>query len=745
MATVARNFQFVNVPVAPRADRIPPDVWERHRTEAIKIYLSSNVEEVAIRMRLAHGFQASTRQYVYQFKKWGVRKQGLAPGATTTPLVCLQVTGPVPGELKRNRSATSTGTNSGCSLVTASSKPLAKKRDCEKSASLTAAHNKGVRHGNPTDMPIGALDQLGAGQKDKKSSPLVEDRGIAAAEATPDSPHSSDNTFTPMSISSVSSFSGHDPMPQGLTSTPSPNALKHNPAVSQHVEMRSPTSIGCPRKGAGQHTISCTRSVNVLSAQDVADIRRAADFFNMLHCHQEAFELYMLLLKYFRHSPKRKEPGLVSCSSWYLLIQCSATASTLEHAGSIRRIIEELLLTSSTPSGLEQTQRFLLHMLLAFICNRTGDTKGLAANLLGAEKYAPVNDSTLERVSPCDQALDLAVYLNLLRMRSRELCPLAHSTEPDRAVDLEHDSMEQYEDFLLRHARTPMWFRPTCGDAVVCIKSCLAWCHQTILALQLSPLPQCRLRSVYGEDAAPWNERDSLFVKLWQQWETNLHRDADTPSWTPEAQSSTGTSPTEMLMLVSHMIYDSSDCRHYHTDTYNDSISQLCKAAEWMVLHESDNNIARGFLKQYVSRNAVSLWPDLLKDTRFMDRMRIIEHLEEALGVEFLGISPEFPSPPESLTPSTPQQDGGEPQIEPQAPPLSQTLARSLSSIDLANFKSTGVSAARRVTLFTATSGSMSSFRSTEAARTEQTTPGRRDLSTLLKSMSISVGNFEET
>ena len=58
MAAPARSFQFVNAPAAPRTERIPIDIWEKHKAEATKIYLESNIGEVAVQMLLRHNFHA---------------------------------------------------------------------------------------------------------------------------------------------------------------------------------------------------------------------------------------------------------------------------------------------------------------------------------------------------------------------------------------------------------------------------------------------------------------------------------------------------------------------------------------------------------------------------------------------------------------------------------------------------------------------------------------------------------------
>jgi len=59
MTKTNESFHFVGAPAAHRAGRIPPEEWEEHKAEMIEIFLASNVGEVAVQMRLRHGFDAT--------------------------------------------------------------------------------------------------------------------------------------------------------------------------------------------------------------------------------------------------------------------------------------------------------------------------------------------------------------------------------------------------------------------------------------------------------------------------------------------------------------------------------------------------------------------------------------------------------------------------------------------------------------------------------------------------------------
>jgi hypothetical protein len=53
------GFLFVNAPAAHRTPRIPPQKWEEHKAEIIRLYRASNLSEVVAQMGTRHDFHAT--------------------------------------------------------------------------------------------------------------------------------------------------------------------------------------------------------------------------------------------------------------------------------------------------------------------------------------------------------------------------------------------------------------------------------------------------------------------------------------------------------------------------------------------------------------------------------------------------------------------------------------------------------------------------------------------------------------
>jgi hypothetical protein len=243
----------------------------------------------------------------------------------------------------------------------------------------------------------------------------------------------------------------------------------------------------------------------------------------------------------------------------------------------------------------------------------------------------------------------------------------------------------------------------------------------------------------------PWNEQDALFIRLWQFWDPKV--DWDAPLWISESHAETGVSPTEMLMVISRMIHESHDHWGGPVNSDDDLLQSFREGTDYM-LAESDMELGKLFLKQYISRNTVSLWPDRRQDTQRLDRVGMIKYVEETLGVEFpgIGIRPaDLPSQP-SFPPLPPQSRSTRASLaEKENKHYSPTLASSLSSVDMSDFRKTGQSAALRLSRFARASGSISSFLSKRRSGNNRSSVGGvSDLSGSMGSMSISGESLEK-
>jgi len=440
----------------------------------------------------------------------------------------------------------------------------------------------------------------------------------------------------------------HDPL-LGATTGMQPPARRSSPSVvSMPNERACPTPCAgnrdsTPRQyssepptekeGVGLRIIDRNSPVDTFSDEDMADIRRAADFFSMLHCDQEAFELYTTMLKR-QQSTAQKYPDP---SIDYLVIQCASTASNRDHVEIVQNIIHENLSNFNLFLAEDSSTRlakFVLYMLLALISNRNADLKGAQANLSNAADYVPRQlDKLFEGVLPDDKSFCLPLYLNVMRLATSELSSL---TSP-MTYGLSDNSQRaaHIEDYVLHHMP---WSFTHYGHPVPCVRSCVAWCNKRLFGVTWrSTQAGEKVAGLYGDSNTAWAERDTLFIKLWGDWKSTGNCEYQA-AWIVGTQTSMGISPTEMLMVVCRMIYDYYGSHCIIQPRTEQEFIHLMRTRTECMLGETDEQLGKRFLQQYIARNTVSLRPESRNETRELNRHHAIACLEHTLGVHFVDI-----------------------------------------------------------------------------------------------------------
>jgi hypothetical protein len=177
--------------------------------------------------------------------------------------------------------------------------------------------------------------------------------------------------------------------------------------------MPSPPVLSPATLAQAVRTIHPNRPVETFSAQDVADIKYAAECLSMICCNRESFELYTTILK-----RQLSDPMCRDATFWYLVIQCAHTASIPEHVEVVQNIIR------AEVARLQQLQSvgrsppvaifLLLHMLLAFTASRSTNSEDLAASIARARFYLSPGEKGIARIfqdlPPGDRSLDLVIY-----------------------------------------------------------------------------------------------------------------------------------------------------------------------------------------------------------------------------------------------------------------------------------------------------------------------------------------------
>ncbi|KAK4450447.1 hypothetical protein QBC34DRAFT_460861 [Podospora aff. communis PSN243] len=663
-------FLFVNGPAAHRATRISPERWEELKGEIVEVYLSSNLVEVATHMEVKHNFHATHRQYIYQFKKWGVKKQRTDP----------------------------------------------------ESLSGTAA-----------SLPLGT--------KPGAAAQLIErppKRGRSTSTCPDNDSISSADRSTTKPVKKKHEYQGGANLPDRVTDSDSTTCQVAEPPRTSNIHGALAVPLMTQRT---LRTIDHNRPADTFSGQDIASIRRAADYFAMLHLDHEAFEMYITLLKHGHPGSDNTDPRgiLPTSSSWYLIAQCAWTASSAEHLEVIQKLIRSELYQDRPCDRIFPLRHFLLNLLLAIICHRNSDFPKAQDHLVNAGVFAPHGHPILAEVNPRDRAALLMLYSTTL-LRLGEPCPL---TSPEsRHFSWSLLQIKRLKDCVLDHVTGPSEFQGSIGFGFdnTCIVSCLEWCKQQLADSSFAESwRQSHLHNATCTHCSgPGGGMETLFTLLWQQWGA----DGVEPLWAVAAQSSTGISATEMLMVTVALIYNC--CVDKTEDSAVEAVRLYCEAVE-RVLGLSEMQLRRKFLMQYVSRNALNIWPcasqncaDPGRQLRTLPLSCVLQHLVETLGVTFNFANNPPPDSRDSGSIFPPYASPRASHAQPRQKTVSSTLASSLSSVDLSNFRMTGQSAAWRLGRFAR--GSLS----TEASGTRMSIEDQNDLPRSMTSLSISSERPEE-
>ncbi|KAK5658129.1 hypothetical protein OQA88_2685 [Cercophora sp. LCS_1] len=699
MAAPNGAFGFVNAPARYRTPRIAPERWERHRSHITELYLESGktLAEVVTLMGVNHGFYANERQYIYHLHTWGVRRQ--ARGGTAIAI-------PAPrgesdnasgvdrrGRLKKH-ARPSASIHSSSSVDSAFSRPPRKKVEYD-----TVVSSKPPS----SDVSSGDLEQveLSLAAMDATAFPLhyltLQENGFYGQWSSP--PISSSREGGPV-----------DP-----THREAPVA-----------ELPSLPHAASPPPARTLRTIDRNRPIETFSAQDIADIKHAAECLSMLCFDQEAFALYATIL-----TRQLLDPACCKKTSWYLVIRCAYTASIPEHVEVVQKILQAELAWLQQPqfTGQSAAIALLLHMLLALTSSANGNPEDAAASTNRARSYLDPTEQCLEAIfqhlPPDDRSLDLAVFQNISWLLENDIgyCDL---TSP---LSLLHGDRVPLEDWILRRVPGPFELQNNGRMANPCIRSCVLWCKGSLNLLRSSPrVPE--VSNIVADDVSfAGAVSNGLFIILWEHWTTGAFPAES--AWMNETQDRMGISATELLLLICRIICTSNQGWNTPQMSNDDRILRLCANADGLI-QKPDFILARRFLRHYLWRNTMAKRFPRRSAVRKLDKAHVIHSFEKAMRVQFPDLDViRDPANPVSVF------AGGEnlPVVDkPQQ--RSPTLASSLESDDLSNFRK--ISAHAMLQLNKLARGSWSTlFLSRSESRTKLSTAGISDITASFRSMSI--------
>ena len=512
----------------------------------------------------------------------------------------------------------------------------------------------------------------------------------------------------------------------------------------------TPSQTLPPFLSTALRSIDRNEPVDDLSAQDIADLKRAADYFSIFCYNSEAFELYTVVLK--RHISEHTNTSNPSADFCYLVTQCVHNAAKHEHY----EIIQNLLLTELGRPGWLQDPRndvysFVFFMLLAFVSSRKGFVPAIEDSIHRAKKFNGGHSGFSKLVDqlPCDnRSLDFVLYRNILRANS-DKCDLVSPVPFEyRPFNCRLSSEEaRITDPILFRVPGPFEItrRDTLGNP--CIRSCLLWCSDKLEALIVSE-STIEVDDFYiahlSNEAEGWEEADRFFRRMWEMWCISRRSmwEMGKELWMTETQIRMGISACELLLLICRVIHQATfRISDWNPGQAGNGLYLRLRKASQSLLDDSQYDLAQRFLKQYVARNTVTEWPQWRSSLRKMLKVEDTLRLERALKITFpnLGASRRMVNsmlvnPGE--TPFDPRIMGPGPK-----PQLSPTLASSLSSTDLSSFRRTGVRAVHAIrelargTVLSANSLHRSLRGSERGSRFS--TVGMSDVTTSMASMSL--------
>ncbi|KAK5660509.1 hypothetical protein OQA88_13057 [Cercophora sp. LCS_1] len=767
MATPNESFEFVNGPARHRTKRIEPEEWEKWRPRITELFLEVKLAEVVTRMQLEYGFCANERQYTHHLGKWGVKKQGRGAATTAAPLPADLDDTSGPGRRdphKRRRH--SAGTNSVSSADSALLKPPRKKveqdapfpnnsqsgpspedsahgwteDECPGTASTSPSSTNTFSYiGTDSPVtPITAPDSVcRASLDDSSASPEAH----SGAEIPPQASGIATSPIHPVRLGNLDALGPQWPLPPIPFTSQGEKRMAPLPPLSPSC---SPGAGSPPPVSRVVRAIDRNRPVETFSAQDIADIKYAAECLSMFCCNREAFELYTTILK-----RQLSDDSYRDNTFWYLIIQCAHTASIPAHVEVIQNIIRAELgrlqdsQPASGPIGSPATN-MLLHMLLAFTSSRTANAEDMALSISKARTF--LDQKGLAHLPSDDRSLDLPVYRNILRLQAGESCdltsPVAFEFTP---FGLRRGDKTSLEDWILSQTPGPFELQKNGRMGNPCIRSCISWCEGALSLLRSTPLTPGIGDFCTDRIGMAWAEANALFIILWERWVRYNYNPPTELTWVTATQERMGISATELLLLVCRAIHDSYYPWNSPAKSNSELMRRLRKKAEELT-QEPDSKLARRVLKQYISRNTVTSWPSWRSAVQRLEKARMMRCFEDVLLVRFprLGATRDLitsvliPLGQLSANPvlmSLREEDEGSfPVVEKSQQP-SPTLASSLSSVDLSTFRKTGVSAMLRLSKLARGSSSASSR---GGSGTKVSIAGASDISNSFRSLSIS-------
>jgi hypothetical protein len=335
-----------------------------------------------------------------------------------------------------------------------------------------------------------------------------------------------------------------------------------------------------------ERRLDVSRLIDTFDPDEIDEIKLAADFLLGAQCHEDAFVLYVVLLKRLNDTSDHRE-----WISTFALIGCARSAATSPQFEIVRNLLEQKLshLADYSQSSAES---FLLRSLLADLHRKDGDEAASEFHNRLAMQSDFVKTGSLLSLPHNNRNFDLITYQYLHRSLASRGSLLRARSVTKELLQREPGPFEHEEG----HMRNTS------------VRSCLQWCVE-------------ELRQDHRISGSWMNLRQQgiyrgletvlgLFCNLWQRWQRSaakLKSSAASMQWTRHVEQVMGISPAELLSITCLMMLNAcstlEDILHLNF-VFDHNLGLRALLGGQKIAAVPDEDLAHAFLEAYSTLNS---------------------------------------------------------------------------------------------------------------------------------------------
>jgi len=397
-------------------------------------------------------------------------------------------------------------------------------------------------------------------------------------------------------------------------------------------------SVG-PLARSVMSAMDLNKPVGCFSEEEAARVQMAAHLLHSCRFNDEAFRLHALLLKrdrvgWLEHDHRTCHRAFIAAHA-AMMGQDGVTPQNL-----LRHERDNALRTGSA------LEAFLAVMLLSdckvFTWRQPYGSEPTDGNAEHFIRWASLPASTLgsllEKLPDHDRSLDLLTWYQLVRLQAPPGPKLLHLRHHPSSSDYNFGRVGLVEDWsswaVHEYTDTLLQRRPGPFELVdstmqnPCLRQCLASCHEEIQKYDTAvAVPEIwklmereAVTSKNSKMAGPSRVRCyevasvAMFVHLWGVWAgTGRFRQTSQMPWIEQAERRMGIPPTELLVMVCHMICDAGSLWKPVESDHSLSpslIERRLQSGVQRLVQATDEELAREFLGCFHRRNSLVPWPN---------------------------------------------------------------------------------------------------------------------------------------